>query len=153
MKRASVLTVGVVFVAMSCAGVATARPLLARSAASATVELRETSLGSILVDSTGLTLFEFTKDGEQKDACVKIKGCAAVWPLLQVSGTPTAGVGVSASLLGTINLGYGVSQVSYAGHALFLYVNDSTPGQVSYVGAREFGGRWYAVNAEGKSVK
>jgi predicted lipoprotein with Yx(FWY)xxD motif len=121
----------------------------AHSARAATVQLRHTSLGSILVSSSGRTLYEFTRDHANKNSCATISGCSAVWPSLKASGHPTAGSGVKASLLSTTS----GNQVTYAGHPLYTYSGDNGPGQTSYVGVKAFGGAWYAINASGGTVK
>jgi predicted lipoprotein with Yx(FWY)xxD motif len=113
------------------------------------VQLRHTSLGNILVDSSGRTLYLFTRDRGNKNSCVKVSGCSAAWPSLKASGRPTAGSGVRASLLSTTN----GNQVTYAGHPLYTYTGDSGPGKTSYVGFKSFGGTWYAINASGGTVK
>ncbi len=115
----------------------------------ATVQLRHTSLGNILVSSSGRTLYEFTRDHGHKSSCAAIRGCSAVWPSLKASGRPSAGSGVKASLLSSTS----GNQVTYAGHPLYTYSGDSGPGKTSYVGAKEFGGTWYAINATGGTVK
>jgi predicted lipoprotein with Yx(FWY)xxD motif len=81
-----------------------------------------------------------------------VSGCVASWPPLTVSGKPTAGAGVSKSLLGTIKLADGHEQVTYAGHPLYRYTGDGSPGTTSYIGVTSFGGTWLAVNAAGKPV-
>ncbi len=118
-----------------------------------TVQLRHTRIGTILTSSSGLTLYEFTRDHTNADSCVKVSGCAQVWPALQSSGTPTAGPGVKASLLSTIRLSGGGRQVTFAGHPLYLYSGDSSPADTSYVGVQQFGGKWYALGATGHFVK
>jgi predicted lipoprotein with Yx(FWY)xxD motif len=115
----------------------------------ATVQLRHSRLGNILVSSSGRTLYEFTRDRTKKNNCVSVKGCSATWPSLKASGRPTAGPGVRASLLSTTS----GSQVTYAGHPLYTYTGDSAPGETSYVGFKAFGGTWYAINASGAAVK
>jgi predicted lipoprotein with Yx(FWY)xxD motif len=119
----------------------------------AKVGLRHTSVGTILVSASGRTLYEFTRDHANSNKCVKISGCSEIWPALATSGKPTAGPGVRASLLSTIKLPGGTKQVTYAGHALYLYSADSRPGETSYVGEKAFGGFWYAINASGNTVK
>ena len=57
------------------------------------------------------------------------------------------------SLLGTIKLPNGARQVTYAGHPLYTYIGDSGPGDTSYVGVSQFGGRWFALTAAGHIVK
>ena len=68
-----------------------------------------------------------------------------------MQGKPSAGPGVRASLLSTINLAGGNNQVVYAGHPLYIY--EAAPASTSYAGTKEFGGRWYAINAKGHAVK
>lgn len=149
MKRVLITLVAVAALAPAAAAAATHS---ARAAGAATVQLRTTRLGKILVNSRGFTLYMFTADSSRHDRCVSIRGCTGVWPVLG-SRRPTAGSGVKASLLGTIRLPGGVSQVTYAGHPLYTYVADSGPGQTSYVGIKQFGGFWYGVNAAGGTVK
>jgi predicted lipoprotein with Yx(FWY)xxD motif len=150
MKRPYVFLAVVLAVATSAVTVASAKSSIpsAHSASTATVQLRHTSLGSILVSSSGRTLYEFTRDRGNKNSCTSIKGCSQVWPSLRANGRPTAGSGVKASLLSTSG-----GQVTYAGHPLYLYSEDSGPGKTSYVGVKQFGGAWYALNASGGAVK
>lgn len=119
----------------------------------ATLQLRHTSVGTILTNGRGFTLYMFTADRLRRDRCVKISGCAGVWPLVKTAGKPRAGRGVKSRLIGTIALPGGGRQVTYAGHPLYTYVADSGPGQTFYVGVKQFGGFWYGVNAAGKIVK
>ncbi len=72
---------------------------------------------------------------------------------LQTSGRPTAGPGIKSSLLSTTRLPGGKTQVTYAGHPLYRYSGDSGPGETSYVGESMFGGRWYALNSSGATVR
>ena len=118
-----------------------------------TVQLRHTSIGTILTSASGLTLYEFTRDHPNANSCVKVSGCKQAWPALEISGTPTAGPGVKASLLSTIRISGSARQVTYAGHPLYLYSGDSSPADTSYVGVQQFGGKWYALGATGGSVK
>ena len=151
MKRTYVFLAVALASAASGATVASAQRNLpaAHSSAAATVQLRHTNLGSILVSSSGRTLYEFTRDHANKNSCAAIGGCSAVWPALKASGRPTAGSGIKASLLSSIS----ANQVTYAGHPLYTYSADNSPGRTSYVGVKEFGGTWYAINASGGAVK
>lgn len=125
----------------------------AHAARAAKVELRHTSVGAILVTSSGFTLYRFTRDPRNKDTCVKVSECAPAWPALRTSGRPTAGPGVKASLLSTISLPGGAKQVTYAGHPLYTYAAASERGETAYVGASAFGGTWDAVSPSGGLVK
>lgn len=151
MKRRSVLLAAVLIAAV--ASVAIARSTRAHRASGSTVELRETALGEVLVNSEGFTLFDFSKDQKSKDRCQSVSGCTTVWPPLVVSGMPTAGSGLNAEKLGTITLTSGEKQLTYYGRPLYLYTGDKGAGETAYVGAKEFGGTWDAVSAKGKSVK
>jgi predicted lipoprotein with Yx(FWY)xxD motif len=155
MKRTPIILATALLGAACVATVAGARqdPHSAHASRATVVALRSTPLGKILVSSSGRTLYEFTRDHAGKNSCVSISGCAEVWPALQSSGGLSAGPGVKASLLSTIKLPNGAKQVTYAGHPLYLYSADSGPGETSYVGAREFGGLWEAVNSSGHALK
>ena len=125
----------------------------AGAAGAKTISLRHTRLGSILVAPNGFTLYEFTRDRLRSDTCQNISECTMFWPPLTTSGTPKAGHGVKANLLGTIRLKNGRHQVTYAGHALYFYSGDTGAAQTSYVGVSAFGGHWNALSASGKLVK
>ena len=118
------------------------------------LKLRKTQVGTILVDSRGYTLYAFTPDRPNHDACARMPGCLSAWPALTVKGKgkPTLGPGVKRSLVGTIKVN-GQRQVTYAGHPLYLYIADRAPGQTSYINILQFGGRWPAVDAAGHEVK
>jgi predicted lipoprotein with Yx(FWY)xxD motif len=123
------------------------------AAAGATIKLRKTGRGTLLVNSRGFTLYSFSKDGKRINRCQKISGCTSSWPVVKTRGRPRAGHGVKRSKLGTIKLANGTTQVTYAGHPLYTYSGDSGPGKTSYVGVKAFGGTWYAINASGGTVK
>ena len=155
MKRTFLSLAAVLALSVSIAAVASAQAggVRAHASRAATVGLRHTAKGSILVSSSGRTLYEFTRDHARQNSCIRISECSAIWPALESSGNPLAGSGVQASLLSTISLPGGRRQVTYAGHPLYLYSGDQGPGETSYVGAKEFGGFWYAINAAGHPVR
>jgi len=155
MKRAHLLLAGLLAgaAASSAAAGAQAPQGTAHAAKAAKLQVRSTSLGKILVNSQGFTVYRFTKDARNKDTCVTTSGCSEVWPPLTTSGRPIAGAGVKASLLSTIKLTGGRRQVTYAGHALYLYKPATERGETSYVGVTSFGGTWDAVNSAGGLVK
>jgi predicted lipoprotein with Yx(FWY)xxD motif len=127
--------------------------LASASASRAKLQVRKTSVGTILVNSRGFTVYAFTLDRPDKNNCAHVNGCLSVWPPVTTSGKAIAGHGVSSRLIGTITLRKGVEQVTYAGHPLYTYIADPGPGQTSYINVSEFGGRWPAVNPAGNEVK
>jgi predicted lipoprotein with Yx(FWY)xxD motif len=132
---------------------AQASPGPATAARVAKVELLKTSLGKILVSSSGFTLYRFTMDRHNKNTCITVSGCNEVWPAYTTTGHPKAGPGVKSSLLSTITLHSGKKQVTYAGQPLYLYKPSTEHGETAYVGAESFEGTWYAVSATGHYVK
>lgn len=104
--------------------------------------------GTYLTDSSGRTLYLFMADTSGTSNCSG--NCAAVWPPL--TGTPTAGSGVTASNLGTITRSDGMKQVTYSGHPLYYYAQDTSPGQASGEGNPGFGAPWYIVSPAGSAI-
>ena len=155
MKRAPLLLAGLILAATSVAAAASSAGGAARAQDSraAKIQLRHTEVGKVLVDSSGFTVFRFSKDPRNSDTCVKISGCTNLWPPLMSSGRPVAGPGVRSALLSTINLPSGGRQVTYAGHPLYRYSAATEKGETGYVGQQQFGGSWYALNSAGGSVK
>jgi predicted lipoprotein with Yx(FWY)xxD motif len=155
MNRAHILLAATLAAVTGTTAIASAQGQTAdaHAAGATTVKLRNTGLGKVLVDSSGFTLYEFTKDSRNMNSCVKVKGCAKVWPALTTTGSAKAGPGVKASLLSTITLSGGVKQVTYAGHALYTYSESIEAGETSYVGVKHFGGSWDALSASGATIK
>ncbi len=122
---------------------------VAAATAGAKVQVKHTSLGNVLVNGRGFTLYAFSRDGRNHDRCMSISGCRGIWPLDRTHGRPVAGRGVHRSMLGTIHLAGGVTQVTYAGHPLYTYSGDSFAGETDYVGVSQFGGTWRAIRASG----
>jgi predicted lipoprotein with Yx(FWY)xxD motif len=123
------------------------------SAATSAVTLKaaNSTLGNILVDQDGKTLYLFEADGKNKSNCSG--GCVTVWPPITTNGSATAGSGVSAKLIGTTMRPDGSSEVTYAGHPLYWYEGDSNPGDTNGEGLTDFGGSWDAVSPAGKAVE
>jgi predicted lipoprotein with Yx(FWY)xxD motif len=116
----------------------------------ATVSATSTSLGMILVDGSGRTLYLFEKDQPNQSACAG--ACAAAWPVDQSGATPKAGSGVTASMLGTIRRSDDTAQVTYNQHPLYYYSGDSGAGQHNGQGVDAFGAKWYVVTPAGGAV-
>ena len=116
----------------------------------ATVTAASTKLGMVLVDGSGRTLYLFEKDQPNQSTCAG--ACAAAWPVDHSSGTPKAGSGVQASLLGTINRSDNTTQVTYNDHPLYYYSGDSQAGQQNGQGLNNFGAAWFVVAPAGSKV-
>ena len=117
---------------------------------------------TILVTGGGLTLYEYVADYPKQQPypfCVNdpTYHCSKLWPPLLTTGSPLAGKGVKASLLGTVRRSdNGKTQVTYAGHPLYRYAGgvsgppDTKPGDVYGQGAVSI---WYVISPAGKVVK
>ena len=115
------------------------------------VKIAKSPLGGIVVDSKGITLYDFVKDKGTMSVCYG--ACAALWPPpLLTSGKPVAGPGVKASLLGTTKRSDGKLEVTYGGHPLYYFVTDRKPGQTTGQGVNQFGGPWWVLSAAGKEI-
>jgi predicted lipoprotein with Yx(FWY)xxD motif len=131
-------------------GAATAATLKTPTGAVATVGVGNSSLGSILVNAQGHTLYLFKADVGTKSACTG--ACATAWPPLLATGTPTASTGLTASKLGTTTRADGTHQVTYNGHPLYLFIKDTKAGQVSGQGVTAFGAAWFALSPAGNQA-
>ena len=116
----------------------------------ATVAIAKSRLGRILVDSKGITLYDFVKDKHGVSSCYG--ACAALWPPLITKGKPHAGTGVRASLLGTTKRKDGKLEVTYNHHPLYYFVSDRKPGQTTGQGLNQFGGPWWVLSPAGKEI-
>jgi predicted lipoprotein with Yx(FWY)xxD motif len=108
------------------------------------------TLGTILVDSEGQTLYIFQKDSGGKSSCSG--SCAKVWPPYTTSSSPKAGSGISASKLGSVKRSDGTLQVTYAGHPLYTYTADTSAGQTNGNGINSYGGVWNAIEPSGSKA-
>ena len=115
------------------------------SSPSTVVSTAHTSLGTVLVTSSGRTLYLDTGDKPPKFACTG--SCLKVWPPLKALGTVKAGGSAKASLLGTVK-GPAGKTVTYNGHPLYTFVSDTKSKETSGEGQHGF----YAVSPAGAKV-
>jgi predicted lipoprotein with Yx(FWY)xxD motif len=120
------------------------------SGATAVSTSESPELGIVLVDSEGFTVYSFAKDNGTTSSCYG--ACAEAWPPVTASGKPTAGEGAMSSELGTTTRKDGTLQVTYAGHPLYTFVEDHSPGEANGNGSTAFGGEWNALNESGSAV-
>jgi predicted lipoprotein with Yx(FWY)xxD motif len=135
----------------ACATVAsTAAALALAGGGGTTVAIAKSRLGRILVDSKGITLYDFPPDKGTTSVCYG--ACAALWPPLITKGKPVAGGGVRASLLGTTKRKDGKLEVTYNGHPLYYFVTDRKPGETTGQGLNQFGGPWWVISPAGMEI-
>jgi predicted lipoprotein with Yx(FWY)xxD motif len=107
-------------------------------------------LGMVLVDSNGMTVYDFHKDKGTTSSCYG--ACAQAWPPMLTQGEPTVGNGASSSKLGTTERKDGTMQVTYAGHPLYTFVEDKKPGEANGNDVSAFGAQWYALKGSGEEA-
>src|SRR4051812_14876494 len=113
--------------------------------------VRQTSLGTILTDGRGFTLYAFDADKGTTSNCSG--ACATAWPPAPASGTDAqVGSGVMQSLVGQATRADGTTQLTYAGRPLYLFKGDSAPGNTNGDGSTAFGARWDALTATGQDA-
>jgi predicted lipoprotein with Yx(FWY)xxD motif len=114
------------------------------------VSTATSSLGRVLVNAQGHTLYLFGKDKNGKSACSGM--CATNWPPLIATAKARAAGGVKASRLGTTKRADGRLQVTYNHHPLYTFIKDTKKGQTNGEGLNAFGGVWDAVSSAGAKV-
>jgi predicted lipoprotein with Yx(FWY)xxD motif len=115
---------------------------------SAMVATSKGSLGHMLVDAQGLTLYVLETDSSGKSTCYG--QCASTWPALTTSGTPQAGTGLTAGALGTMTRTDGSTQVTIDGHPLYTFSGDGAAGDTNGEGT---GGVWFVASPTGTPLK
>ena len=120
------------------------------SAASSKADLKtaDSSLGTVVVDADGRTVYVFDKDtpGSGKSACSG--DCLAKWPPVQAGSDQLTVDGISGQL-GTITRDDGTKQVTLGGMPLYLFAGDSHAGDVT---GQAVGGIWWAVAPDGTKI-
>lgn len=130
---------------------ASSTPAAGAPAGAAALTLRHTSLGTILTNGQGFTLYAFEADKGTMSACSG--ACAAAWPPAPISVAHlTVTGGAAKSLVGEITRADGQRQLTYAGHPLYRFSGDGTPGSTNGQGSEAFGAPWDTLTATGTEV-
>jgi predicted lipoprotein with Yx(FWY)xxD motif len=118
----------------------------ASAASGAAVDVASTSLGDVLVDAQGFTLYVFDNDAPDTSNCSG--QCLDSWPPLIVDSGFTVGDGLDQSMFGTIQSASG-TQLTVNQLPLYTFASDSAPGDVQGQGV---GGVWWAVAPNGSKI-
>ncbi|WP_395607681.1 hypothetical protein [Pseudomonas sp. B22129] len=98
----------------------------------APASVADSAKGKVLVDSKGMTLYTFAKDSAGKSACSG--QCLANWPAFTAKDGAKDADGYT-----VISRDDGSKQWAYKGQALYTWVKDSKPGDITGDGV---GGNW-----------
>jgi predicted lipoprotein with Yx(FWY)xxD motif len=114
----------------------------AKAATAPSVAVRSTSLGDVLVDAQGHTLYGFADDTQGTSTCTG--SCAAIWPALTAGSGLTVGARLDRTTFHTSANG-SQQQVVAGRWPLYRYAGDRQPGDVNGQGLEHF----FAVRPDG----
>jgi predicted lipoprotein with Yx(FWY)xxD motif len=131
----------------------TAAPQAVQPAANATAAAGSTKLtavelptiGQILTDQDGFTLYRFDKDTAKPPKSTCDGGCATTWPPVLAQGTVDV-QGLDAGAVGKVTRTDGSEQVTVGGWPVYRFAKDTQPGDAKGQGV---GGTWFGVTPTG----
>jgi predicted lipoprotein with Yx(FWY)xxD motif len=117
----------------------------ASSNAAVVTTASNSSLGTVLVNSQGMTLYHLGGEQNGKFICTS-SACVGVWHPLTApsSGAPSGEVGS----LGTVKRPDGTTQVTYKGLPLYTFTGDRQPGEAKGQGIKDVG-TWSVLATSG----
>ena len=110
----------------------------------ALVHFVETSLGTILVDQEGFTLYAFLNDTDGESSCTG--DCLANWPAAVVEGGELNVGDLDASMFSTVENAEAGTMLKMGDWPLYRFAGDAAPGDVNGQGVGEV---WYVVGPLG----
>jgi predicted lipoprotein with Yx(FWY)xxD motif len=132
----------------ACAPAATALPTPSATTGAAIDLTTDPTLGPLLVDSNGMTLYVLTKDSPDTSTCNA--ACQANWPPLVSSTPPKAGPGVDASLIGLAAFQNGKKIVTYDHRPLYYKTTDKKAGDKT---GEDVNKVWFVISPSGQPVQ
>jgi predicted lipoprotein with Yx(FWY)xxD motif len=118
------------------------------TATGAVLGTAESSLGTIVVDGKGMTVYMFDDDtqGTKTSACTG--QCVTNWPFVTTDSATPEVKGVTGTV-GTIDTPDGKKQVTLNGWPLYYFAGDSKPGDTNGQGV---GGIWWVLSPAGDKI-
>ncbi|MGO4385394.1 COG4315 family predicted lipoprotein [Specibacter sp. RAF43] len=117
-------------------------------AAAPVLKTASASLGTVVVNGRGLTVYVFDHDQANAGSSTCFGSCIALWPAVTTTEATPRVAGVTGTV-GTIIRPDGARQVTLNGLPLYTYAPDAKPGDVMGQG---FGGIWWVVAADGTKM-
>ena len=133
---------------MTSAGSAGSGSSAAPVATSDALSTGSTSLGAVVFNGMGHTVYLFTNDTPNSGTSTCTGQCAATWHAVTTTSPTPAVKGVTGTVA-TIKLADGTLQVTLNGWPLYTYANDSAIGDVS---GQKVKGTWFAVSPAGNKI-
>jgi predicted lipoprotein with Yx(FWY)xxD motif len=98
------------------------------SGSASSLKSKSTSIGTVLVDASGHTVYELVGDTAANPTCTG--GCLTIWPAVMANG----------------------SQVIVNGHPAFTFASDSAAGDTKGQNVTDQWGQWLALDASGNPI-
>ena len=119
------------------------------AAEDAVLATAESTLGTIVVDAEGMTVYMFDKDtqGSGESSCTG--GCLEAWPPVIADSDSPAVDGVTGDVA-TITRDDGTVQVTLDGWPLYYWQNDKAAGDVTGQGVQDV---WWVLAPDGSKIQ
>jgi predicted lipoprotein with Yx(FWY)xxD motif len=114
------------------------------------LKVASTSLGNVVVDSRGRTVYELSADKPSKSTCSA--ECLAEWPAVPALGGKATPASLTAHV-GSAATSSGKQMATVGDRPVYTFSQDKAAGDVNGEGLKDFGGTWYAVSPSGQPVK
>lgn len=116
------------------------------SAAGATLSVRNTSLGKIVVNSNGLTAYFYDLDKPNSGVSACSASCSANWPAITSTSAHPTLIGVK----GKVTVLAITKQIAINGRPIYTFIGDVSRGSTKGQG---LGGVWFAISPAGEELK
>jgi predicted lipoprotein with Yx(FWY)xxD motif len=120
----------------------------AGASASGDLAVADSSLGQIVVDGDGMTVYVFDTDTQGSNASACTGQCAEKWPAVETTSDAPSVEGVTGQVA-TITGIDGGKQLTINGWPIYTYAGDSAAGDVAGQGV---GGIWWAISPNGDKI-
>jgi predicted lipoprotein with Yx(FWY)xxD motif len=107
--------------------------------------VKDATLGTIVVNGKGFTLYRFDMDSAKPSASHCTGACATAWPAAPATAANSV-QGVDHKLIGSVTGTSGSKQLTVGGWPVYTYSQDSKAGDTHGQGV---GGTWFAVTPTG----
>ena len=113
------------------------------------LQLSDSSLGKIVTDTAGMTIYMFDKDTQGSGTSTCSGACLSAWPAVPGGDAAPMLTGVTGEVT-TITGTDGKPQLALNGWPLYYYVSDSAAGDTTGQGV---GGVWWVVAPDGSKIQ
>lgn len=115
----------------------------------ADLTVADSSLGEIVVDAEGMTVYMFDNDTQGSGTSTCEGQCLVNWPPVPPAGDEPVASGVEGEL-GTITATDGSTQITLNGWPLYYFKGDSAPGDVNGQAVQDI---WWVLDPSGEVIR